>query len=131
MPTATKERKPRARTKKEEPVTPKGKRKTPAAPEPKRRKRNIEPAKQCTMCSDGKFEDTKFDYEFNYKNETIRITGVPCQECDRCGGRKYNTDDVTRPSAYAKQVDVPVISYKEAMAGYWKMQEQARAQKSK
>lgn len=99
-------------------TAPKKKRTRKTAEKPKPNK-EIDPAVRCTMCGNGEFVETVGDYEFKYRNEPMRVTGIPCKECNKCGGRKFASEDIMRPVNYMKASGHDEVEYDEVMSFYW------------
>lgn len=105
---------------------------TKEATEPKKRTRAKKPPAEkrkdipfnmlCRMCNNGMFTEKLGDYEFMHKGEKHVVTNVPCVECDSCGGRKFNSDDVMRPVSYMKSNGHSEVDYAEIMEIYWSWQ---------
>jgi YgiT-type zinc finger domain-containing protein len=91
--------------------------------------KEIDLAVRCTMCHNGRFEKALGDYEFKYRNEPMKVTGIPCLECDNCGGRKYDSDDIMRPVNYMKASGHNEVEFDEVMSFYWDWYRAQKAQK--
>jgi hypothetical protein len=77
----------------------------------------IDPKIRCSMCGQGKFFMSTGTYIFKGSMQHT-ITDIPCEECDSCKGKRYQTDDICKPSIYVKQAHVSEVDYKTAMKGY-------------
>lgn len=71
----------------------------------------------CKYCGNDKMIDSVTTHVVNYKDYTIIIKNVPCEECVQCG-EKYYSDDVAMlldkiVNNSKKQLqDISVIDYK-------------------
>lgn len=126
MTTKTEEKKPRARKTTGTRTSKKGKGDIPD------RKRNIPLELLCPMCHKGKLIKTTTDYTFKSKGVVeYTIKNVPCQLCDTCEGKRYDSDDICRPASYAKYNNIKEIDYKVAMKEWEEWQEELRKRRKR
>jgi YgiT-type zinc finger domain-containing protein len=127
MATKAEEKKPRARKTTGTRTSKKGTGDIPAA-----RKSDIPLELLCPMCNKGMLVESTTEYIIRAVGEReYTILNMPCQVCDTCEGKVYQTDDICRPSSYVKHHDIKTIDHKVAMKEWEKWQEQLREHKKR